>query len=398
LNMRSNVVKYYAFKFFSFLFFFNPVFVVFLQENGLSMTQVLALQSVFSIVIVFLEIPTGAVGDYFGRKTSIATGAFLFSLCMFIYSAGSTFWVFLAAELIGGVGIALISGSDSALIYATLKQDGRESEYARIEGNATAWMQTGILAASILGGIIGNFSTRMTLAASGVSSLAACAISLSIKEPQTGTESRPRDSYRTIIVRSLVIVREHRLVLWIFFYVSLVGSIILLCQWFYQPFFMKVGVGLVHFGWIYTALGIVSIIASKMTGSIEKSLGSVGSLAFLAVIMIVCYLGIGSFSSKYAILFFSLHQIYLGTARTILGHRVLSVVPEDKSATILSIAHLGNRFFYAAAGPLFGYLVDSVDLSFSLVCLGGCLAVITIGLFAAYRRVPEHFRRQRNHV
>src|SRR3989338_9892438 len=108
MSIKSNIKLYYLFNLFRQSFFFAPVIFLFFQANNLSMTQILLLQSIYSIAIVLLEVPTGAVGDYFGKKTSISIGAFLFFLGLSIYSIGTNFFIFLVAELTAGLGSSLI--------------------------------------------------------------------------------------------------------------------------------------------------------------------------------------------------------------------------------------------------------------------------------------------------
>ena len=74
---------------------FAPVIFLFFTENGLSMTQILFLQSIYAIFTVILEIPTGTIGDYFGRKLSVSLGTFIFAFGIGIYSFGNSFTFFL---------------------------------------------------------------------------------------------------------------------------------------------------------------------------------------------------------------------------------------------------------------------------------------------------------------
>jgi len=56
------------FQAFSALSFFVPIIVLFWQENDLNLTQIMILQSLFSLTVVLLEIPSGYFADVFGRK------------------------------------------------------------------------------------------------------------------------------------------------------------------------------------------------------------------------------------------------------------------------------------------------------------------------------------------
>lgn len=54
-HQDRDIQKFYFLSIFRGLAFFIPVAVLFWQENGLSMTEVMILQSLFSIAVVALE-------------------------------------------------------------------------------------------------------------------------------------------------------------------------------------------------------------------------------------------------------------------------------------------------------------------------------------------------------
>jgi MFS family permease len=326
-----------------------------------------------------LEIPTGAVGDYFGKKVSISIGAFLFFLGLSIYSLGTSFTIFLIAEVIAGFGSSLISGSDSAFIHGTLKGLGKERMYKRIEGNANALLLTGFLVAGLIGGYVGDFSLRGTMVLTAGSAFLVFSISLFFKEPKRIAINR--EKYSVLISDSLRIIKGNKGLVWLFFYSSLLTAIAYIISWFYQPFFILVKVDVFYYGWIYALLGIVAIISSKYAHAIERFFGRTGSLIFLGILVCVLPLLIGNYQTIFAISLFALHQIYMGISKVIYNDRILTVVPSSRSATIISINNMGNRFFFALLGPFFGYLTDTYTLKFTLISLGIFSLSILVLLF-----------------
>ena len=57
-------------------------------------------------------------------------------------------------ELVLGVGISLISGSDSALLYESLEETGAELEYSTWSGRVRFWGQLGEGSAALLAGLL----------------------------------------------------------------------------------------------------------------------------------------------------------------------------------------------------------------------------------------------------
>ncbi len=391
--VKSNIWKYYIFKFFSQFFFFIPVLVLFFQENELSMTEIFLLESAYSIFVVILEIPTGAIGDYFGKKKSVASGSLIFTLGLAVYSFGSSFGFFLIGELICALGSSLLSGSDSALIYSTLKSLGRGPEFKKIEGASNSFMLVGVMLGGLIGGFIGHYSLRLTIACSALTGLFAFFVSLSMIEPSNNGPNKKRERYNELILNSLKIVKNHKLILWLFFYSSIVGGLGHLIFWFIQPYFTTAGIPVLHFGWIYTALSLTAIIASKYTHQIESWFGDKGSLIFLSLLAIIPALALGITISIYAIFLLSLVEVSYGISKTIYNDRILKIIPESKAATVLSINNLGFRIVCAGAGPVLGHLTDVYNVQYSLLSIAMSVSIFTIVMFLIYYFIPEHFHK-----
>lgn len=143
---QTTVGRFYALTFLLSLSFFSSVLVPFFTEWGhISRTQTQLLQSWFMLCIFILEIPTGAVADYLGRKYSIALGALSVTCAALLYGTIPDFRVFLFAEFLFALGVALQSEADTALVYDKLKEEGREEESKFIFGRAHAIRISGYL-------------------------------------------------------------------------------------------------------------------------------------------------------------------------------------------------------------------------------------------------------------
>ena len=110
------------------------VFLLFLAEKGMSVTEIALYQALFNIATVVLELPTGLIGDCFGKKFSIQMGVLL----LFFHTAGmlllsGPFLVVLS--LVEALAYSLQSGSEQALLYEIARNAGQgdicepESDY-----------------------------------------------------------------------------------------------------------------------------------------------------------------------------------------------------------------------------------------------------------------------------
>src|SRR5215213_1747178 len=110
----ANVRRFYLYRFFIEFQLWFSIWVVYLQEKrGLSLTQITAVDSVFWLVIVFAEMPTGAVADRWGRKMSLLLGALGFAASVFLFGLATSFWWVLGLYVFWGVSMTLASGADA---------------------------------------------------------------------------------------------------------------------------------------------------------------------------------------------------------------------------------------------------------------------------------------------
>ncbi|MCK4551052.1 MAG: MFS transporter, partial [Candidatus Aenigmarchaeota archaeon] len=151
-RLEGNIWKFYIYSAVgSLIFLFVPIFVIFLQAKGLTITQVMILQALFALMVVILEVPSGAVADIIGRKKTISLGTIFVGLGIVYYAFAESFSGFVFAEMLFAIGAALASGADTAIIYDTLKKLKKEKLFKKIVGRTTAIGFVALAIASIIG-------------------------------------------------------------------------------------------------------------------------------------------------------------------------------------------------------------------------------------------------------
>src|SRR5439155_4397602 len=75
-----NVTRYFLFQALSNSLFWLPIWVVYLQARGFSLTEIGIADAWTLIIMTFAEIPTGGIADRFGRRVSLVLGAALITI------------------------------------------------------------------------------------------------------------------------------------------------------------------------------------------------------------------------------------------------------------------------------------------------------------------------------
>ena len=126
MQIRHNIIKMHLLKGVTWFMVAMPIIVLFFQEHGLTITQVMILQSIYSLAVAIFEIPSGYIADIFGRKKTIVLSTIFTFIGYVIFSLYGGFYSFAIAQILVGIGGSLMSGSDSALIYDTLIEENKK--------------------------------------------------------------------------------------------------------------------------------------------------------------------------------------------------------------------------------------------------------------------------------
>ena len=86
-NLRREVNKLYIYTALMASAPIMPIVVLFFQSNGLTITQIFILQSVYAAAIFLLEIPSGYLADRVGYKKALvySTILVLLGISLFIF-------------------------------------------------------------------------------------------------------------------------------------------------------------------------------------------------------------------------------------------------------------------------------------------------------------------------
>ncbi len=170
--------------------------------GNISFFQIMALQSYFTFILFVLEIPAGAIADYFGNKNALSLAAMVLGVAAICYSVFPNLILFFLAETLWAFGTALFSGTFQAFMYNSLKILGKEEEMSRYTAKST----TLFLSASILSAPLGSFfavyiSLQFTMFFLTFTYLSAFLVSLTFKEPiiENNNIQTEKDRYLIII-------------------------------------------------------------------------------------------------------------------------------------------------------------------------------------------------------
>ena len=114
MDLSRNIPRLLAFRFLSDFIVVMPAIVPVYRAAGLSATEIMGVQAVFSAAALVFEVPSGYVADVAGRRRALLGAMAAQAVAFSAYGLARSFWTFAAAEIVLAFGYALISGTASA--------------------------------------------------------------------------------------------------------------------------------------------------------------------------------------------------------------------------------------------------------------------------------------------
>ncbi len=359
---HSNIRKLYAFSFLQMTLFPMAIITLFWKDHiGLSLAQILLLQSILSIVMVVMEYPTGYISDRIGYRVSLTIASVLGLAGWGIYTVAGTFGQVLAAEILLGVSLAFISGSDSALLYETLKEDGTEHLYARHEGRMSGFGQIGeALGAVFAGGLYAVAPILPFVIQVGVW-LCALLVTRSMVEPVRKAPSSVSHLAEAFRTARYAFVENRRLRATILLN-TVLGIASFYPVWLIQPYMQHAGVPVTWFGPIWTGANLTVALCALASHRVSFYLGDLRMVLLFLVLVVAGYFGLGSTGGVLGFLFYYLLTSMRGLRGPMMLSHAQKESPSANRAGILSLQSLCFRLLFACTGPFVGKLADEVGV------------------------------------
>jgi MFS family permease len=378
--VHPNITRLYLIKIAKWFMLYMPIVVPFYESNGLSMKDIMILQAVYSVAIVVLEVPSGYLADVIGRRKTLIIGTIFGTMGFVTYSLSYGFYGFLIAEVILGIGQSCISGADSAMLYDSLLDKGEEKKYSRFEGRITSLGNVAEAVAGILGGLLAGLAIRAPYVAQSFVAFIALPAAITLVEPMRKTLLIKGGMLEIFQIARFALFSDRALRRNILFS-AITGTATLTMAWFAQPFFEYTAIDIAWFGILWTTLNLTVAITSYTAHYFEQKLGQRGSIVLIALLIPLGYLSLSRFHQPTGLIVLYLFYLVRGYATPVLKDYINRVTASHIRATVLSVRNFIIRLFFAATGPLLGWVKDIYTLPQALLLAG--IIFLTISALTA---------------
>ena len=391
---HPNIWKLFAIKGALWFMIIMPIIVLFFQDNGLNLQEIMILQACYSLSVGLMEIPSGYAADILGRRKTLILGCILAFIGFSIFSVSYNFWWFLVAEIFLGLGNSFISGADTALMYDSLLEAKAEDRFLKYEGRSISIGNFSEAAAGILGGFLAAISFRYPSYAQVLIALLAIPFAISLVEPKLHKD-RIKSSWKSIlkVVRfSLVeskVLRTHII------YSSFIGVGTLMMAWLAQPFLKDIGINMKHYGMIWALLNITVGVFSFLAHKIEKKFTAFNSLFIVGTTSVLGYILIANNMSYIGLIFLFVFYANRGYATPLLRNYINEHTESNVRATIMSVRSFIIRISFAIIAPFIGWVADKQSLSSAFMVMGIIIFIVSVYCLIWFAKNKKQIRLSR---
>jgi len=378
--MTRNPILLCAYHALSMALFPVAVFTLFWRDDlGLDMTQLMGLQAIFAAAIATLEFPCGYLADRIGYRRTLLVAAGISVAGWSLYARAGGFWDALAAELLLAASMSLVSGTDLALLYESLRATDRESAFGRWAGRHQMAGQLSEAAAALVAGLLFAWWTRLPFALQIGVALAELAIAAALVEPPRAEHDARTPGER---LRGILEVATRagplRAILVLAVLLSLASFIPV---WLIQLYALDAGVPVGWLGPIWAVANLSVAAGAWASTRFGHALGLMPTLAGCIALVATGYAGLGLSTAVSGFAFYFCLTFMRGLWFPILHHEEQRLIPSSDRAALLSLRSFGFRGAFAVVGPLVGAAVDRQGQRPVLLAVG---VAISLGCLAAW--------------
>jgi MFS family permease len=366
--------------------FLAPVMTLFYLHRGINLQQIFLLLLVIVVTMLFFEIPTGIFGDKYGRRNSIIVGNILWVLSNVGLIFADSFFMFVFLSFLFAVGATFISGSDEAIIYDSLKEEGRENDMKKYMSKLQAAIFIPLIVTAPIGSIIAKDLAEkqflIILILSAITSAVALIFALLLKEPklqESKDESSNKNKNPFILFKSSFNdIKSSPVLVRLFLnktLVLIIGAHVFGNLW--QPYLLESKVPVILFGFLLSIGAIIIATLNMKIERIEKYISD-RTLLYLTAILPFLAFAVGAFVRNFyfGIFFFLIISVSLQVRYPVFSHYINQHISSHNRATVLSSLSMVDSFFDVLIFISVGYAtIAGLSLAF-LVCAGILLIAI----------------------
>lgn len=319
------------------------------HDRGLSRGDFYLLEILFAIALLVLEVATGRFADRFGKVRTIKLGFVALTLGSFTYSVATGFGGFLLGELVAALGLALISGTDEALMFRSNVALGQDTAHQRWWTVSVGASFVSMAFFALIGAHLSESSLTAPFVFCTVLEVLGFVLCFGLVEPPKGLMTQAEESGGTLreAVSAIVLSSSH--IRWMAIAPGFVAGINQTFLWMYPEYLAECGIQLAQTGYVFALFNLVAGVSALTLRGITDTRRSVVIFFTLICGLAGSTLGLVYVVGGLAWLLILPQQMVRSVSGALFSDTINKAIPEAVRVTALSIRNALRVVLYVTA-------------------------------------------------
>ncbi|MFH0874197.1 MAG: MFS transporter [Candidatus Komeilibacteria bacterium] len=374
----------------------GPLEVIFFLAIGFNPAQIGVLMAAQAIGVLVSDIPTGAFADRYGRKKSLLISFGLLTLIFCLWTATSSYSIFLLLSFFWGVGFAFQSGTKVSLLMDHLPLND-DKQRTRVFSRLAIYGNVGLLVGGVAATLLVAFSLRSIWAAAAMLHVCLFLITLfgirnDIRQPANEQPAKIPIIFSDALkgVRSYFTVMPFPLLLLL----ETVTAIILSGYGIIIPIFLRLNWHIqdADFGLLGSLAAAMGIIGALIGERLNRRWGFLATASLFAIILVLLFTGLASASLIIvALTCYALIELLLFGWDPIQQSLINHFLPDDTRTLMLSVSSSTSLIVGSLAQIAIGALLIIIQPQPLIIALGVLFLLwpLVISLLMGYKKIPS---------
>ena len=346
------------------------------HDRGLSTGDFYLLEILFAIALLVLEVVTGRFADRFGEVRTMKIGFIALALGAFIYAGASGFGGFLLGEVTVALGLALISGTDEALMFRSNVALGQEKLHQR-------WWNFSVGAAFVaaaLFAVVGAQLSDLNLSAPylfcGCIEVLGFGLCFALVDPPKGltTNGGPAGGTLREAVSAIVLSSSH--IRWMAIAPGFVAGLNQTFLWMYPEYLAECGIDRAESGYVFALFNLVAGATAISLRKVSDTQRAVWIFFTLIFALAGSTIGLVTMVGGLAWLLILPQQMVRSISGALFSDAINKEIPEAVRVTALSVRNALRVLLYVTAMVPWWLGVDDLGRT-AMFCVN--LVVLILG-------------------
>lgn len=166
MAIRRNLYLFNLHHFCAGLWLFSALAIIYFEQITGSYALAMLAFSMVNLSQSLMEVPCGVISDRIGRKQTMVMSAMILFINMLFWAAAGSLnqpWMLYAGSVLRGIGLALISGTGTAMIFETLADIKKKKIFDKIYSRASGYHQLGLVISALTATVVTYYFSILAL-------------------------------------------------------------------------------------------------------------------------------------------------------------------------------------------------------------------------------------------